>query len=79
MSAHAGPSTQHEWLGSEVGVGPGQGTVGVGVGVGVIDDIEGTMWRRSSNNGERTEPIDLTVPDEDDSLDIPTFLRKQAD
>jgi cell division protein FtsZ len=49
------------------------------VRVGVIDDIEGTMWRRSSNNGERTEPIDLTVPDEDDSLDIPTFLRKQAD
>ncbi len=49
------------------------------VRVGVIDDIEGTMWRRSSNNGERSEPIDLTVPDEDDSLDIPTFLRKQAD
>jgi cell division protein FtsZ len=49
------------------------------VRVGVIDDIEGTMWRRSSSNGERTEPIDLTVPDEDDSLDIPTFLRKQAD
>ncbi|HEY2389072.1 MAG TPA: cell division protein FtsZ [Candidatus Binatia bacterium] len=49
------------------------------VRVGVIDDIEGTMWRRQSNNGERTEPIDLTVPDEDDSLDIPTFLRKQAD
>jgi len=49
------------------------------VRVGVIDDIEGTMWRRSSSNGERPEPIDLTVPDEDDSLDIPTFLRKQAD
>jgi cell division protein FtsZ len=49
------------------------------VRVGVIDDIEGTMWRRSGSNGERTEPIDLTVPDEDDSLDIPTFLRKQAD
>jgi cell division protein FtsZ len=50
------------------------------VRVGVIDDIEGTMWRRSgNNNGDRSEPIDLTVPDEDDSLDIPTFLRKQAD
>jgi cell division protein FtsZ len=49
------------------------------VRVGVIDDIEGTMWRRSGNNAERGEPIDLTVPDEDDSLDIPTFLRKQAD
>jgi len=49
------------------------------VRVGVIDDIEGTMWRRSGGNGDRSEPIDLTVPDEDDSLDIPTFLRKQAD
>ena len=27
----------------------------------------------------RGEPIDLTVPDDDESLDIPTFLRKQAD
>jgi len=50
------------------------------VRVGVIDDIEGTMWRRSGGQpSERAEPIDLTVPDEDDSLDIPTFLRKQAD
>jgi cell division protein FtsZ len=50
------------------------------VRVGVIDDIEGTMWRRPQTaNGERSEPIDLTVPDDDDSLDIPTFLRKQAD
>jgi cell division protein FtsZ len=50
------------------------------VRVGVIDDIEGTMWRRSGGgNADRGEPIDLTVPDEDDSLDIPTFLRKQAD
>jgi len=50
------------------------------VRVGVIDDIEGTMWRRTqAGNGERSEPIDLTVPDDDDSLDIPTFLRKQAD
>jgi cell division protein FtsZ len=51
------------------------------VRVGVIDDIEGTMWRRqgAGQNGERGEPIDLTVPDDDESLDIPTFLRKQAD
>src|SRR2546427_1283556 len=51
------------------------------VRVGVIDDIEGTMWRRSGGaaSADRGEPIDLTVPDEDDSLDIPTFLRKQAD
>ena len=28
---------------------------------------------------ERGEPISLTVPEDDDSLDIPTFLRKQAD
>jgi cell division protein FtsZ len=50
------------------------------VRVGVIDDIEGTMWRRCRRrNAERGEPIDLTVPDDEDSLDIPTFLRKQAD
>ena len=50
------------------------------VRMGVIDDTDGTMWRRQqSGNAERAEPIDLTVPDEDDSLDIPTFLRKHAD
>jgi cell division protein FtsZ len=50
------------------------------VRMGVIDDIEGTMWRRQqAANAERGEPIDLNVPDDDDSLDIPTFLRKQAD
>ncbi len=50
------------------------------VRVGGINDLDGTVWsRQQSANGDRGEPIALTVPDEDDSLDIPTFLRKQAD
>ena len=48
------------------------------VRVGGINDLDGTMWTRPSS-GERGEPISLTVPEDDDSLDIPTFLRKQAD
>ena len=44
------------------------------VRVGGINDLDGSVWR-----GDRNEPIALNVPDEDDSLDIPTFLRKQAD
>jgi hypothetical protein len=48
------------------------------VRVGGINDLDGTMWTRQSGN-ERGEPISLTVPEDDDSLDIPTFLRKQAD
>ena len=48
------------------------------VRVGGINDLDGTMWTRQSNT-ERGEPISLTVPEDDDSLDIPTFLRKQAD
>jgi cell division protein FtsZ len=56
------------------------------VRVGGINDLDGSVWSRQQNgngngNGDRDrgEPISLTVPDEDDSLDIPTFLRKQAD
>jgi len=49
------------------------------VRVGGINDLDGTMWTRSSGGNERGEPISLTVPEDDDSLDIPTFLRKQAD
>jgi cell division protein FtsZ len=48
------------------------------VRVGGINDLDGTMWTRQSSS-ERGEPISLTVPEDDDSLDIPTFLRKQAD
>jgi cell division protein FtsZ len=48
------------------------------VRVGGINDLDGTMWTRQGSN-ERGEPISLTVPEDDDSLDIPTFLRKQAD
>ncbi len=48
------------------------------VRVGGVDDINGTVWKQAAA-GDRREPIDLTVPDEEDSLDIPTFLRKQAD
>jgi cell division protein FtsZ len=48
------------------------------VRVGGINDLDGTMWTRQGAN-ERGEPISLTVPEDDDSLDIPTFLRKQAD
>jgi len=49
------------------------------VRVGGINDLDGTMWTRHSGGNERGEPISLTVPEDDDSLDIPTFLRKQAD
>jgi cell division protein FtsZ len=52
------------------------------VRVGGINDLDGTVWTGRPGNGDRNgdrEPISLTVPDEDDSLDIPTFLRKQAD
>jgi len=49
------------------------------VRVGGINDLDGTMWTRQGSNNERGEPISLTVPEDDDSLDIPTFLRKQAD
>ena len=49
------------------------------VRVGGINDLDGTMWTRQGANGDRAEPISLTVPEDDDSLDIPTFLRKQAD
>jgi len=49
------------------------------VRVGGINDLDGTVWRRDQAARERPEPIDLTVPEEDESLDIPTFLRKQAD
>ncbi|MEB2285915.1 MAG: cell division protein FtsZ [Polyangiaceae bacterium UTPRO1] len=49
------------------------------VRVGGINDLDGTMWTRSGGGNDRGEPISLTVPDDDDSLDIPTFLRKQAD
>ncbi len=49
------------------------------VRVGGINDLDGTMWTRANGGGERGEPISLTVPEDDDSLDIPTFLRKQAD
>jgi len=48
------------------------------VRVGGINDLDGTMWTRQGAN-DRGEPISLTVPEDDDSLDIPTFLRKQAD
>ncbi len=48
------------------------------VRVGGINDLDGTMWTRPGSN-ERGEPISLTVPEDDESLDIPTFLRKQAD
>jgi cell division protein FtsZ len=48
------------------------------VRVGGINDLDGTMWTRQHAN-DRPEPISLTVPEDDDSLDIPTFLRKQAD
>jgi cell division protein FtsZ len=48
------------------------------VRVGGINDLDGTMWTRQGSS-ERGEPISLTVPEDDDSLDIPTFLRKQAD
>jgi hypothetical protein len=37
------------------------------------------MWTRQGTASDRPEPISLTVPEDDDSLDIPTFLRKQAD
>ena len=49
------------------------------VRVGGINDLDGTMWTWSSGATDRGEPISLTVPEDDDSLDIPTFLRKQAD
>jgi cell division protein FtsZ len=51
------------------------------VRVGSINDLDGTAWTRQAPGGatDRAEPIALTVPDDDDSLDIPTFLRKQAD
>jgi cell division protein FtsZ len=49
------------------------------VRVGGINDLDGTMWTRHNASNERGEPISLTVPEDDDSLDIPTFLRKQAD
>jgi len=49
------------------------------VRVGGINDLDGTMWTRHNTGNERGEPISLTVPEDDDSLDIPTFLRKQAD
>jgi cell division protein FtsZ len=49
------------------------------VRVGGINDLDGTMWTRQGSNGDRAEPISLTVPEDDDRLDIPTFLRKQAD
>jgi cell division protein FtsZ len=49
------------------------------VRVGGINDLDGTMWTRQGNGNDRGEPISLTVPEDDDSLDIPTFLRKQAD
>ncbi len=49
------------------------------VRVGGINDLDGTMWTRQGGNADRAEPISLTVPEDDDSLDIPTFLRKQAD
>jgi len=49
------------------------------VRVGGINDLDGTMWTRASGGADRGEPISLTVPEDDDSLDIPTFLRKQAD
>jgi cell division protein FtsZ len=49
------------------------------VRVGGINDLDGTMWTRQGAASDRGEPISLTVPEDDDSLDIPTFLRKQAD
>ena len=50
------------------------------VRVGSVNDLDGTTWmRHQAPNGERVEPIDLAVPDDEDSLDIPTFLRKHAD
>jgi cell division protein FtsZ len=49
------------------------------VRVGGINDLDGTMWTRANGGADRGEPISLTVPEDDDSLDIPTFLRKQAD
>ncbi len=54
------------------------------VRVGGIDDLSGAVWTRNQpasgeRAGERGEPISLTVPDDDESLDIPTFLRRQAD
>ncbi|MCC6850209.1 MAG: cell division protein FtsZ [Deltaproteobacteria bacterium] len=49
------------------------------VRVGGINDLDGTMWTRSSGASDRGEPISLTVPEDDESFDIPTFLRKQAD
>jgi cell division protein FtsZ len=49
------------------------------VRVGGINDLDGTMWTRAIGGADRGEPISLTVPEDDDSLDIPTFLRKQAD
>jgi cell division protein FtsZ len=49
------------------------------VRVGGVNDLDGSVWTRQQANGDRAEPIALTVPEDDDSLDIPTFLRKQAD
>jgi len=49
------------------------------VRVGGINDLDGTVWGRSST-GQRGEPIPLTdLGEDDDSLDIPTFLRQKAE
>jgi cell division protein FtsZ len=49
------------------------------VRVGGINDLDGTVWGRSSN-GQRSEPIPLTdLGEDDDSLDIPTFLRQKVE
>jgi cell division protein FtsZ len=48
------------------------------VRVGGINDLDGTVWGRPSNG--RGEPIPLTeLGDDEDSLDIPTFLRQKAE
>jgi len=52
------------------------------VKVGGIDDITGDVWRHRGSPGAGDQPggpISLTVPEEEDNLDMPTFLRKQAD
>jgi cell division protein FtsZ len=51
------------------------------VRVGGINDLDGTVWGRTSNgNGRGGEPIPLTdLGEDDDSLDIPTFLRQKAE
>jgi cell division protein FtsZ len=50
------------------------------VRVGGINDLDGTVWGRTNGNGRGGEPIPLTdLGEDEDSLDIPTFLRQKAE